>query len=173
MPASSSSSSNPSGGEDGKAKEQTEQEEREPGRRMPPPSFPVPRLSSVPSAAYTVHTIARSSLPSSSAVPVILRPDLVRSISSVRPSVFLFLVPRSSLSFLPTDCQSNAIRSLSHQLTPSPGLEGFNPSGSGRDTIATTSTPTTSQGGPPLPAHPADPLHPAGVHRHMCGHLRR
>ena len=29
----------------GKAKEQTEQEEREPGRRMPPPSSPVPRLS--------------------------------------------------------------------------------------------------------------------------------
>ena len=43
----------------------------------------------------TVHALTRSSLPSSSAVPVILRPDLVRSLSSVRPSVFLFLVPRS------------------------------------------------------------------------------
>ena len=153
---------------------------------MPPPSSPVPRLSSVPSAASTVHTIAsrsplrpivpalrerdgrpprpllgdaiatttpphrqrtaatgqrldglpscpprprprslpsgceernskrtnrtrrertrakvsadifaRSSLPSSSAVPVILRHDLVRSLSSVRPYVFLFIVPRS------------------------------------------------------------------------------
>ena len=30
-----------------------------------------------------------------------------------------------------------------------------------------------SQGGPHLPAHPADPLHPAGVPRHICGHPRR
>ena len=30
-----------------------------------------------------------------------------------------------------------------------------------------------SQGGPPLPAHPAGPLHPAGVPRHIGGHLRR
>ena len=79
----------------GRAKERTEQEEKEPGRRMPPTSSPVPRLSSVSSAASTVHDLASTSLPSSSAVPVILRPDLVRSLSSVRPSVFLFLVPRS------------------------------------------------------------------------------
>ena len=51
--------------------------------------------SSLLSVAITVHALARSSLPSSSAVPVILRHDLVRSLSSVRPSVFLFLVPRS------------------------------------------------------------------------------
>lgn len=43
------------------AKETTDQEEKEPGRRMPPPSSPVPRLSSVPSAASTFHTIASSS----------------------------------------------------------------------------------------------------------------
>ena len=54
-----------------------------------------PFIASLLSVALTVHAIARSSLPSSSAVPVILRPDLVRSLSSVRPSVFLFLVPRS------------------------------------------------------------------------------
>ena len=30
-----------------------------------------------------------------------------------------------------------------------------------------------SQGGPPLPAHPVYPLHPAGVPRHICGHPRR
>ena len=127
---------------------------------MPPPSSPVPRLSSIPSAASTVHALARSSLPSSSAVPVILRPDLVRSLSSVRTSVFLFLVPRSSLSFLPTDCQSNASRSLSHQLTPSPGLEGFNPSGSGLDTIATTSTPTSNRDGADLCPTFCQPLPP-------------
>lgn len=51
--------------------------------------------SSLLSVALTVHALARSSIPSSSAVPVILRPDLVRSLSSVCPSVFLFLVPRS------------------------------------------------------------------------------
>ena len=45
----------------GRAKEQTEQEEREPGRRMPPPSSPVPRLSSAPSDVFTVHTIASRS----------------------------------------------------------------------------------------------------------------
>ena len=30
-----------------------------------------------------------------------------------------------------------------------------------------------SQGGRSPPAHPCRPLHPAGVHRHICGHLRR
>ena len=30
-----------------------------------------------------------------------------------------------------------------------------------------------SQGGRFPPAHPVDPLHPAGVPRHICGHLRR
>ena len=45
----------------GRAKEQTKQKEREPGRRMPPPSSPVPRLSSVPSDVFTVHTIASRS----------------------------------------------------------------------------------------------------------------
>ena len=45
----------------GRAKEQTENEKREPGRRMPPPSSPVPRLSSGPSDVFTVHTIASRS----------------------------------------------------------------------------------------------------------------
>lgn len=49
-------------------------------------------------------------LPSSSAVPVILRPALFRSLSSVRPSVFLFLVPLA-LSLLPTDRPAIASRS--------------------------------------------------------------
>ena len=44
-----------------KTKQEEGKEEREPGRRMPPPSSPVPRLSSVPSAASTVHTIASRS----------------------------------------------------------------------------------------------------------------
>ena len=43
--------------------EQTKQEEKELGRRMPPLSSPVPRLSSAPSDVYTVHTIASRSPP--------------------------------------------------------------------------------------------------------------
>ena len=44
-------------------KEQTSEQnrKRETGRRMPPPSSPVPRLSSVPSDVFTVHTIASRS----------------------------------------------------------------------------------------------------------------
>ena len=107
-----------------------------------PRPLPCPPLLSV---ALTVHALARSSIPSSSAVPVILRPDLVRSLSSVRPSVFLFLVPRSPSCRL--TAKANASRSLSHQVTPSTEREGFTPSGSGRDTTATTSTPTMNMDG--------------------------
>lgn len=86
---------------------------------MPPTSSPVPRLSSAPSAASTVHTLARSPLPSSSAVPVILRHDLVRSFSSVRHSVFLFLVPRSP------SCRLNAKPSpAAHYLSRSHHRQG-------------------------------------------------
>ena len=157
--------------------------------------------SSLLSVAITVHALARSSLPSSSAVSVILRPDLVRSLSSVRPSVFLFLVPRSPSCLL--TAKANASRSQSHQVTPSPEREGFTPSCSGRDTIATTSTPIDQQQGradlcptfcPPPPPRlvggegradhqpgqaipsrsPCRPLHPAGDggQRH-ASHFRR
>ena len=102
--------------------------------------FPVPLFCLLPS---TVHTLARSSLPSSSAVSVILRPDLVRSLSSVRPSVFLFLVPRSPscrLTAKPTPA--------AHYLTSAHPRQGRQGSpGSGRDTIATTSTPTSNRDG--------------------------
>lgn len=42
----------------GKGKSANGTEERGTGQRMPPPSSPVPRLSSVPSAVLTVRTIA-------------------------------------------------------------------------------------------------------------------
>ena len=124
-----------------RAKERTEQEERTRAKD----AADIFARSSLLSVAITVHALARSSLPSSSAVPVILRPDLVRSLSSVRPSVFLFLVPRSPSCLL--TAKANASRSLSHQVTPSPEREGFTPSGSCRDTIATTSTPTSNRDG--------------------------
>lgn len=68
------------------------------------------------SVALTVHSIARSSLPSSSAVPAILRPDLVRSLSSVRPSFFLFLVPRSPSCRLTANPSPAAHNSPGHTL---------------------------------------------------------
>ena len=92
LPASSSFPSNPSGGEEGKSKgaNRTGRE-----RTRAKDAADIFARSSLLSVAITVHALARSSLPSSSAVPVILCHDLVRSLSSVRPSVFLFLVPRS------------------------------------------------------------------------------
>ena len=92
MPASSSSPSHPSGGEEWKRK-RANRTGRE--RTRAKDTADIFACSSLLSVAITVHAISRSSLPSSYAVPVILRHDLVRSLSSVRPSVFLFLVPRS------------------------------------------------------------------------------
>ena len=116
----------------------------------PPRPLPRPSLLSV---ALTVHAIARSSLPSSSAVPVILRPDLVRSFSSVRPSVFLFLVPRSP------SCRLTAKPSpAAHYLTSSHPRQG----GKGLPRTALVVIPSppprhrpaTGTGGP-LPASPS------------------
>ena len=137
----------------GRAKEQAEgKEEREPVRRMPLTSSPVPLLS----VALTVHALARSSLPSSSAVPVILRPDLVRSLSSVRPSVFLFLVPRSP------SCRLNAKPSpAAHHLTRSHPLQSGE--GSPRPVLVVIPSqpsrhrPATGTGGPLHDLLPASP----------------
>ena len=88
----------PPSGDKGKAEQKSKKKGRKrenEGEGCRRPLRPFLASPSAPSDVFTVHTIALSSLPSSSAVPVILRPDLVRSLSSVRPSVFLFLVPRS------------------------------------------------------------------------------
>ena len=112
--------------------------------------FHVPLFCLLPS---TVHALARSSLPSSSAVPVILRPDLVRSLSSVRPSVFLFLVPRSPSCRLTAKPTPDA-----HYLTSShPRQSG---KGSPRPVLVVIPSPpprhrpATGTGGP-LPASPS------------------
>ena len=144
----------PSGGNvNAEQKSKKKGRKREPGRRMPPPSSPVPCLSSVPSDVFTDHTIARSSLPSSYAVPVILRPDLVRSLSSVRPPVFLFLVPRSP------SCRLTAKPSpAAHYLTRSHPRHGCK--GSSRPVLVVIPStpprhrPATGTGGP-LPASPS------------------
>lgn len=47
----------------GRGKRKRNRRERGTGQRMPPPSSPVPRLSSVPSAVLTVRTIATTSPP--------------------------------------------------------------------------------------------------------------
>ena len=135
LPASSSFPSHPSGGEEGKSKGANRT-----GRE---------RTRAKNAAAI----FARSSLPSSSAVPVILRPDLVRSLSSVRPSVFLFLVPRSPSCLLTAKPTTAA-----HYLTSAHPRQGRQGSpGSGRDTIATTSPPTSNRDGR-TSARPSDRL---------------
>lgn len=123
---------------------------------------------------------------------------------------FRLPVPRSSLSFLPTERPAIASRSRG---TPSPRWEGVHPVGfwaMPSPHLATTSPasdqqPATtgrrldglpscpprppprplplrqvvkvgrrnSQGGRSSPAHPVDPLHPAGVRPNICGHLRK
>lgn len=102
-----------------------------------------------------------SSVPSSSAVPVILRPDLVRSFSSVRPSVFLFLVPRSP------SCRLNAKTSpAAHYLTRSHHRQGGK--GSPRPVLVVIPSPpprqlpATGTGGPLPVLLPASPS-PSGM----------
>ena len=116
------------------------------------PPRPLPRHSLL-SVAITVHALASSSLPSSYAVPVILRPDLVRSLSSVRPPVFLFLVPRSP------SCRLTAKPSpAAHYLTRSHPRHGCK--GSSRPVLVVIPSPpprhrpATGTGGP-LPASPS------------------
>ena len=108
------------------------------------------------SVALTVHSIARSSLPSSSAVPVILRPDLVRSLSSVRHSVFLFLVSRSPSCRLTTNPSPAA-----HHLTRSHHRQSWK--GSPRPVLVVIPSqpprhrPATGTGGPLPDLLPASP----------------
>ena len=101
---------------------------------MPPPSSPVPCLSSVLSAVLTVHTIASRSPLRHTSPPIDQQPQ--GSASTVcHPAR---LVPAS----LPI-----------------------------RQVVRVGQR--ASQGGRSLASHPAAPLHPAGVPRHICGHLRR
>ena len=107
-------------------------------------------------AKVAADIFARSSLPSSYAVPVILRHDLVRSLSSVRPSVFLFLVPRSP-SFRLTAKPTPA----AHYLTSSHPRQCWK--GSTRPVLVvipsppTRHQPATGTGGPLPDLLPASP----------------
>lgn len=143
-----------SGGEEGQSKRASSRERRE--RTMAKDVADLFARSSLLSVALTVHSIARSSLPSSSAVPVILRPDLVRSLSSVRPSVFLFIVPRSP------SCRLNAKPSpAAHHLTRSHHRQGWK--GSPRPVLVVIPSPpprhrpATGTGGPLPDLLPASP----------------
>ena len=140
-----------------KQKQSEWKEEREPGRRMPPPSSPVPRLSSDPSDVFTVHTIASRSP---------LRP-LVSSLRERdgRPPLPLLVDVIATTSPATSDHRAAPRRSaIMPASSSSPSLSLLQVVREGQRVI---------QGGPPLPAHPADPLHPAGVRPNICGHLRR
>ena len=125
--------------------------EREPGRRMPPPSSPVPRLSSVLSAVLTVHTIASRS-PSPRRTSNQGEGRAATSSSSGRshrhtsPPIDQQAAKSSKkrLDGLP----SSPPRPLPRLSSPLPGGEGMAESQPGREIP---------------PAHPVDPLHPAGV----------
>lgn len=128
-------------------------------RRMPPTSSPVPRLSSAPSDASTVHTIASGS-PLRPLVSALMerdgrppRPLLGDVIATPRHHLASDQKPQGSAS---TVCHSARLVPSSLPL---------------RQVVSVGQR--ASQGRRSPPAHPADPLHPAGVHRHICGHLRR
>ena len=121
---------------------------------MPPPSSPVPRLSFVPSDVYTVHTIASRSP---------LRP-LVPALSE-RTGGHL-------VRFWAMSSPPHRHRSTSNQKgSASCCLSSCPPRPLPRPLPlhqVVRVGQTTIQGGPPLSAHPADPLHPAGVPRHKA-----
>lgn len=147
----------------GKAKEQTEQEEREPGRRMPPPSSPVPRLSFC-------------------SVCCLYRPHHRQPLTTSPACVSEQGEGRADTSFTSGRCHRH------HLATTSPPIDQ-QPATTGQRLDVLPSCPPrprplpllqvlmvghrASQGGRFPPAHPVEPLHTAGVHRHICGHPRR
>ena len=136
----------------GRANEETEwQEEKELGRRMPPLSSPVPRLSSAPSDVYTVHTIASRSPPHPLATS-----HRVREGRPPRP------VQGDAAAIFATTSPANS----SHRA--SPRRSAILPASFNSSSIlqVVREGQRASQGGPPLPAHPVYPLHPAGEDRH-------
>ena len=122
---------------------------------MPPPSSPVPRLSSVPSDVFTVQTIAsRSPLrPLASAL-------MERDGRPPRPLLGdTIATPRHHLA---TDRPATS----NHRAAPrrSAILPPSSPSSSLLQVVMVEQR--ASQGGRYTAAHPADPLHHAGEDRH-------
>ena len=143
-----------------KQKQAEGKEEREPGRRMPPPSSPVPRLSSALSAVFTVCTISSRSP---------LRPLL----SALRDRDE---VAASSAS---GRCNRHHIATTSPPIDQQPATTGHRLGLSAILPASSSSPPSggegrsASQGGRSPPAHPVGTLYPAGVRPNICGHLQR
>ena len=192
---------------------------------MPPTSSPVPRLSSVPSDASTVHAIASRSPGRTTnkgegragtlhrlcvdAIATTSPPHRHRSTSNQTGSAAGCLSscpPRlSSVPSAVLTVRTIASRSSGRTTNKGEGRAGTLPGSGwmpsppprhrstsnqkGSASFCLSSCPprplprplfqvvrvgqTTIHGGPPLPAHPADPIHHAGVPRHIGGHLRR
>ena len=147
----------------GRAKEQAEQEGREPGRGMPPTSSPVPRL---PSCSVCCRHRPHH------------RPPLTLTTSHQQPGREEGRPPRPLLG--------DAIATHCHHLaTTSPPIDQQTAAGQRLDGLPSfpprplpllqvvRAGQRASQGGRSSPAHPVDSLHPAGVPRHICRHLRR
>lgn len=128
----------------GKGKSANGTAERGTGQRMPPPSSPVPRLPSVPSAVLTVRTIA-SSLP-----PHPIAPSGRNGRAPCPPLGDVIAATSPPIAQQQTEGQGFGLPVILPASSP--------PSGGGVGQ-------TTSQGRGSPPAHPADPLHPAGEDR--------
>ena len=187
---------------------------------MPPPSSPVPRLSSAPSAASTVHTISsRSPITTSHhhrregrpprplLVDVIATPRQQSEGQRIGLSVILPASSSSSPLFCSVCClhRPHHLQPLTHHyVAPSPKGRAATPSASGRchrhTSPATRRAANRAVGQPPSlvlvlaslplfqvvmvgqrashggrspPAHPVDPLHPAGGASAYWRHLGR
>ena len=131
---------------------------------MPPTSSTVHRLSSAPSAASTVLNIASRSPPHPLATS-----QRVREGRSPRPLLGdVIATPRHHLA---TDRPATSSDRAAHRRSAILPASSSSPSSSILQVVRAGHR--VSQGGPPLPAHPSDTLHHAGVPRHICGHPRR
>lgn len=143
----------------GKAKEQTEQEEREPGRRMPPPSSPVPLFCLMPPP----------STPSPAAH------HFARFCQRSGRGTGGYLVRFWAMSSTPPRHHLTTDRPAASDHRAAPRRSAIMPASSTSSSLIQVLMvgQRASQGGRFPPAHPVDPLHPAGVHRHICGRLRK
>ena len=143
-----------------KQKQAEGKEEREPGRRMPPPSSPVPRLSSALSAVFTVCTISSRS-PLRPLLSALRDRDEVAA-SSASGRCHRHTSPPHRQRTAATGHRLDVLPSCPPR--PLPRIYPPPSGGEGR---------SASQGGRSPPAHPVGTLYPAGVRPNICGHLQR
>lgn len=131
---------------------------------MPPPSSPVPRLSSVPSAVLTVHTIASRS-------PLRHHRTSNQDERKGGHPVRFWAMSSPHLATTSTPIDSDQQQGSASPRLPSCPLRPLPRPLPLCQVVRVWRR--ASQGGRSPASHPAAPLHPAGVPRHICGHLRR